>query len=144
MVKLMLKYYILITVIFFKCPNFYGISVVQTDYRWSRQTNVSIKWNQFWLLKAPPILIEWRWNFGLYRWNISNLQHEYITKSGLPQSGKNIWKMTSFQGQGKVREFCGWSGKYRKYLECQGKVREFENNWLWQAVFKKFILFKRG
>ena len=24
-------------------------------------------------------------------------------------------------------------------LESQGKVREFENNWLWQAVFIKFI-----
>ena len=24
------------------------------------------------------------------------------------------------------------------------QVREFENKWLWQAVFRKFILFKRG
>ena len=47
--------------------------------------------------------------------------------SGLPQSGKNIWKMTFFPGQGKVREFCGWPGKFRKDLESQGKVREFEN-----------------
>ena len=30
-------------------------------------------------------------------------------------------------GQGKVREFCGWPGKFRKDLESQGKVREFEN-----------------
>ena len=35
--------------------------------------------------------------------------------------------MVSFLGQGKVREFCGWSGKFIKDLENQGKVREFEN-----------------
>ena len=59
--------------------------------------------------------------------------------SGLPQSGKNIWKMKYFPGQWKVREFCGWSGKFIKDLESQGKVREFENKWLWQADFRKFI-----
>ena len=32
--------------------------------------------------------------------------------------------MKFFPGQGKVREFCGWPGKFRK--ESQGKVREFE------------------
>ena len=60
-------------------------------------------------------------------------------QAGLPQSGKNIWKMHFFPGQGKVREFCGWPGKVGKDLESQGKVREFENKWLWQAVFRKFI-----
>ena len=59
-------------------------------------------------------------------------------------SGKNIWKMNFFPGQGKVREISGWSGKFRKDLESQGKVREFKNKWLWQADFRKFILFKRG
>ena len=29
-------------------------------------------------------------------------------------------------------------------MESQGKVREFENKWLFQAVFRKFILFQRG
>ena len=62
-----------------------------------------------------------------------------MLKAGLPRSGKNIWKMNFFPGQGKVREFCGWPGKFRKDLESQGKVREFENKWLWQAVFRKFI-----
>ena len=47
--------------------------------------------------------------------------------------------MYFFPGQGKVREFCGWPGKFRKDLESQGKVREFENKWLWQAVSRKFI-----
>ena len=47
--------------------------------------------------------------------------------TGLPLSGKNVRKMKFFPGQGKVREFCGWSGKFRKDLEHQGKVREFQN-----------------
>ena len=47
--------------------------------------------------------------------------------SGLPRSGKNIWKIKFFPGQGKVREFCGLPGKFRKDLESQGKVGEFEN-----------------
>ena len=59
--------------------------------------------------------------------------------SGLPQSGKNVWKMKIFPGQGKVREFCGLSGEFRKDLESQGKDREFENKWPWHAVFRKFI-----
>ena len=68
--------------------------------------------------------------------------HSY---SGLPRSGKNIWKMKFFPGQRKVREFCGWPGKFRKDLESQGKVREFKNKLPWQAFFRKlFILFKRG
>ena len=53
--------------------------------------------------------------------------------------GKNIWKMKFFPGQGKVREFFGWSGKFRKDLESQEKVREFENKWLWWSDFRKFI-----
>ena len=35
-----------------------------------------------------------------------------------------------FPGQGKVKEFCGWPGKFRKDLESQGKVKQFENEWL--------------
>ena len=42
--------------------------------------------------------------------------------TGLPRSGKNIRKMKIFPGRGKVREFCGWPGKFRKDLESQGKV----------------------
>ena len=41
--------------------------------------------------------------------------------------------MKFFPGQGKVREFYGWPGKVRKDLESQGKVREFENKWLWES-----------
>ena len=64
--------------------------------------------------------------------------------AGLPHSGKNIRKMKFFPGQGKVREFCGWPGKFREDLENQGKVREFENKWLWQSSKELYILFKRG
>ena len=59
--------------------------------------------------------------------------------AGLPQSGENIWKTIFFSAQGKVRKFSVWPGKFRKDLESQGKVREFENKWLWQAVSRKFI-----
>ena len=61
-----------------------------------------------------------------------------MLQTGLPQSGKNIWKMKFFPGQGKVREFCGFS----KDLESQGKVREFENKWLLQSSETILILFK--
>ena len=42
-----------------------------------------------------------------------------LVTTGLPQSGKISGKLVFFPGQGKVREFCGWSGKFRKDLECQ-------------------------
>ena len=44
-----------------------------------------------------------------------------------------------FPSQGKFREIFGWPGKFRKDLKSQGKFREFENKWLWQAVFRKFL-----
>ena len=61
--------------------------------------------------------------------------------SGLPRSGKNTctWKMKFFPGQGKVRKFCKWSGKFRKDFESQGKVREFE-----MSMSGRLILFKEG
>ena len=65
-----------------------------------------------------------------------NYSHCSLASPGLPRSGKIIWKMKkNFQ----VREFCGWSGKFRKGLKSQGKVREFENKCQWQTVFRKFI-----
>ena len=69
-----------------------------------------------------------------------------ITHTGLPQSGKNIWKMNFFPGQGNVREFCEWPGKFRKDLESQEKVREFENKWLWQAdqLQKIYVFCSKG
>ena len=46
--------------------------------------------------------------------------------------------------QGKVREFCKWSGKFRKDFESQEKVREFEM--AMSGRLRKCILFysKRG
>ena len=34
------------------------------------------------------------------------LQQIIYSRTGLPLSGKNVWKMNFFPGQGKVREFC--------------------------------------
>ena len=56
---------------------------------------------------------------------------------------KKCLENETFSRSGKIREFCGWSGKFRKALESQGKVREFENKWMWQADLRKFIPFKR-
>ena len=50
--------------------------------------------------------------------------------------------MKFFLGQRKVQEFCGWTGKFRKDLENQGKVREFENKWLWHQ--KIYLFYSRG
>ena len=52
--------------------------------------------------------------------------------------------MKFFAGQGKVREFCGWPGKFRKDLESQVKVREFEKKIAMAGIENLFILFKRG
>ena len=54
--------------------------------------------------------------------------------AGLPRSGKNIWKMKFFPGQGKVREFYGWLGKFRKDLR---------KSWKSQGI-ELCILLKRG
>ena len=62
--------------------------------------------------------------------------------SGLPRSGKNIWKMKFFPGQGKVREFCGWSVKFRKDLEKSGNLKI--NGYGRQTSEHLFFLFKRG
>ena len=65
--------------------------------------------------------------------------------SGLPWSGKNIWKMKFFPVQGKVREFCGWPVKFKKDLESQGKVRNLKiNGYGRQSSENLFILLKRG
>ena len=68
--------------------------------------------------------------------------------SGLPRSGKNIWKMKFFAGQGKVREFCGWLEKFRKDLEKTRKGREKSGNlkingYGRQCSENSFVLFKR-
>ena len=54
---------------------------------------------------------------------------------------EKIWKMKFFPDQVKIREFLGRSGKFRKDLESREKVRKFENKWLWQADFRKFMYF---
>ena len=67
------------------------------------------------------------------------------SQAGLPWSGKNIWKTKFFPGQGKVREFCGWSGKFRKNLELREKSGNMKiNGYGRQTSENLFILFKRG
>ena len=63
----------------------------------------------------------------------SPVEKATIVCSGLPRSGKNSWKMKLFRGQGKVREFCKWSGKFRKDFESQ--VKSGNLKWL----YRKFI-----
>ena len=48
----------------------------------------------------------------------------YLSKAGLPRSGKNTWKMKFFPGQGKVREFVDDQGN----LERTWKVKEKSGN----------------
>ena len=45
--------------------------------------------------------------------------------------------MDFFPGQGEVREFCGWPGKFRKDLESQGSYGRQSSEFF-------FILFKKG
>ena len=42
-----------------------------------------------------------------------------------------------FQVGGKVREFCGWPGTFRKDLESPGKVREYENKMAMASSLQK-------
>ena len=43
-----------------------------------------------------------------------------FTVAGLPWSGKKVWKMKFFPGQGNVREFWYESGKFRKNAKSHG------------------------
>ena len=52
--------------------------------------------------------------------------------------------MKYFPGQGKVREFCGWSGKFRKDLKIREKSGNLKiNGYGRQTSENLFILFKR-
>ena len=65
-----------------------------------------------------------------------------IKRAGLSRSGKNIWKTKFFPGQGKVRKFCGWPGKFRKDLQSQGILKI--NGYGRKSSENSFILFKKG
>ena len=52
--------------------------------------------------------------------------------------------MNFVPGQGNVREFCGWPGKFRKDLESQEKSGNLKiNGYGRQTSENLFILFKR-
>ena len=50
--------------------------------------------------------------------------------------------MKYFPGQRKVREFCGWPGKFRNDLEKSGNLKI--NGYGRQSSESLFILFKTG
>ena len=53
--------------------------------------------------------------------------------------------MKFFPGQGKVREFCGCPGKFRKTLKVREKSGNLKiNGYGKQSSENLFILFKRG
>ena len=56
--------------------------------------------------------------------------------SGLPRSGKKIWKMKNFPGQGKVRELHFQSGNLKKMKEVREKSGNFK-------IFPKKMLVNR-
>ena len=45
---------------------------------------------------------------------------EIILMGRIAMVRENIWKMKFFPGHGKVKEFCGWPGKFRKDWGSQG------------------------
>ena len=53
------------------------------------------------------------------------MKHAHLFR--VSQSGKKVWKMNFFPGEGKVREFQISVREILKNYESQGKVREFEN-----------------
>ena len=65
------------------------------------------------------VMLEYVLTKGFCKFALPLVDNDENTKSGLPRSGKNIWKMNFFPGQGKVRQFRGWSGKFKKDLESQ-------------------------
>ena len=88
------------------------------------------------LLYSCHILIGWLcWSQYVLRAPDKPKLTYLVTWAGLPLSGKNIWKMNFFQVGEKSGNFVDGQGN----LERTWKVREFENKWLWQAVFRKFI-----
>ena len=74
------------------------------------------------------------------------MSYKYNIKSGLPWSGKKLWKKFHFPGLGKVMEFHFQSGKLEKMKKNNGKVREFQFfpqkmflvSWLLEIIFPLF------
>ena len=79
---------------------------------------------------------------------VATVRENYLKNEIFSRSGKSRNFVDGQLGEEKLGNFKDGQrgpGKFRKDLQSQGKVREFQNKWLWQAVFRKFIiLFKRG
>ena len=74
-------------------------------------------------------------------WN-SFLNHLLECQFRVATVREKCLKNEIFSWSGKNQGICGWPVKFRKDLESQGKVKEFENIWLWQSSENLFILFK--
>ena len=69
----------------------------------------------------------------------------FAFSTGLPRSGKNIWKMKFSPGQGKVRDFIDGQGNLErtwKFGEKSGNLKI--SGYGRQSSENLFILFKRG
>ena len=64
--------------------------------------------------------------------------------AGLPRSGKNIWKMKFFQGQGKSGKFMDAQGNSEKSWKVREKSGNLKiNGYGRQSSENLFILFKK-
>ena len=55
---------------------------------------------------------------------------QLCVKTGLPRSVKSQGKTKFFQGQGKVSEFCIWSGKFEILRKVREKLGKFISFWI--------------
>ena len=51
---------------------------------------------------------------------IGQMKKKSLLLSRVATVRENFWKIIFFPGQGKIREFCGWSGKFGKSGKSQG------------------------
>ena len=75
-----------------------------------------------------------------------NLSHHWggrlVALAGLPLSGKKVWKMKYFPGQGKVREF-GFLQKVQKVREKSGNFKIFSKVMVFGNVSVSLKIMKR-
>ena len=85
---------------------------------------------------------QYKFGEGKCSWNIMFQTIHLLYLFGytrLPRSGKNILKMKFFQVRELSGNFVDGRGNFERTSEVRKKVREFENKWLWQAVFRRSI-----
>ena len=68
----------------------------------------------------------------------------FAFSTGLPQSGKNIWKMKFSPGQGKVRDFVNGQGNLERTWKFGEKSGNLKISGYGRQSSENNILFKRG